>query len=106
MANLTGRGGEAHHAGMKWLLITLAIPTAAVAQAIPNIDAARAAAKAVDQTVQTPRTGRESMDRTAPLLTVEPHRDPAAVEGDEAAWRKAQEAEAKKKLETTEPKPD
>lgn len=91
---------------MKWLLITLAMPTAALAQAMPNIDAARAAAKAVDQSVQTPRTGRESMDRTAPLLTVEPHKDPAAVEGDDAAWRKAQEAAAKKKLEESEPKTD
>lgn len=82
------------------------MPTAALAQAMPNIDAARAAAKAVDQSVQTPRTGRESMDRTAPLLTVEPHKDPAAVEGDDAAWRKAQEAAAKKKLEESEPKTD
>jgi len=92
---------------MKMVLIMLALPAAAMAQAvpqIPNIDAARAAAKAVDQSVQAPRTGQESMDRTAPLLTVEPHKDAAAVDGDEAAWRKAQEAAAKKKLEKPEPK--
>lgn len=92
---------------MKWLLITCAIPAAAIAQTVPqvpNIDAARAAARVVDQTVQAPRTGKESLDRTAPLLTVEPHHDPAAAEADEAAWRKAREAEAKKKLEG--PKPD
>ncbi|MDO9490452.1 MAG: hypothetical protein Q7J32_18940 [Sphingomonadaceae bacterium] len=94
---------------MKWLLILLAMPTAAVAQTVPQvptIDAARAAARAVDQSVQAPRTGQESMDRTAPLLTVEPHKDPAAAEADEAAWRKAREAEAKKKLEKPEPKRD
>jgi hypothetical protein len=93
---------------MKMALIALALPAAAMAQAvppIPNIDAARAAAKAVDQSVQAPRTGQQSMDRTAPLLTVEPHKDPATVEGDEAAWRKAQEAAATKKLEKSEPKP-
>ncbi len=109
MANLTGRRVGAHHARMKMLLMVLAWPAAAMAQAvpqIPNIDAARAAAKAVDQSVQAPRTGQDSMDRTAPLLTVEPHKDPAAVEGDEAAWRKAQEAAAKKKLEAPEPKPE
>ncbi len=86
----------------------LAMPAAAVAQTvpqIPNIDAARAAARAVDQTMQSPRTGRESMDRTAPLLTIEPHPDPAAAEADEAAWRKAREEEAKKKLEPPEAKP-
>lgn len=91
------------------VLIMLALPAAAMAQSvpqIPNIDAARAAAKAVDQSVQAPRTGQESMDRTAPLLTVEPHKDPAAVEGDEEAWRKAQEAAAKKKLEKADPKPE
>lgn len=94
---------------MKMVLIALALPAAAMAQAvppIPNIDAARAAAKAVDQSVQAPRTGQESMDRTAPLLTVEPHADPAAAKGDEAAWRKAQEAAAKQKLEKSDPKPE
>lgn len=87
-------------------LLLAALSSAALAQAVPpplpNIDAARAAARQVDQATQAPRTGKESMDRVAPLLTVEPHAAP--TKEDEAAWRKAREAEAKKKLEASKPK--
>lgn len=77
-----------------------AILLAALMQAppLPNLDAARAAARQVEQAVQVDRTGKKAMDRTAPLLTVEPHKDPANA--DDAAWKKAREAEAKKALET------
>ena len=87
------------------LLLLAVFSSAATAQTvppIPNIDAARAAARQVDQATQAPRTGKESMDRVAPLLTVEPHAEPSKE--DEAAWRKAKEAEAKKKLEASKPK--
>ena len=89
---------------VRFLLFT-AFSSAALAQAvppIPNIDAARAAARQVDQATQAPRTGKESMDRVAPLLTVEPPAERSKE--DEAAWRKAKEAEAKKKLEASKPK--
>lgn len=85
---------------MKRLLIVALLPASALAQSVPQVpsmDAARAAARAVDQSTQTQRTGQESLDRTAPLLTVEPHKDPASA--DEAEWRKKREAEAKKALE-------
>jgi hypothetical protein len=88
------------------LAIVAALPAMAGAQtvpAVPNLDAARAAARQVDQAAQVPRTGKESMDRTAPLLTVEPHKDPASG-ADEAAWREKKEAEAKKALEASPPK--
>ena len=84
------------------LLILGALSAAAAAQNVPSaptFDAARAAARQVDQATQAPRTGKESMDRVTPLLTVEPPRDP----GDEKAWRQAQEAEAKRRLEASEP---
>ena len=91
---------------MRFMLLA-ALSSAAMAQTvpppIPNIDAARAAARQVDQATQEPRTGKESMDRVTPLLTVEPHDDPEA-EADEEAWRKAREAEAKKQLEASKPK--
>lgn len=88
------------------MLALLMLSSAAAAQTVPpvpNIDAARAAARQVDQVTQAPRTGKESMDRVTPLLTVEPHDDPEA-EAKEEAWRKAKEAEAKKKLEESKPK--
>lgn len=84
------------------LLILLALPAAVVAQTVPAppvLDTARAAARQVDQATQAPRTGKESMDRVTPLLTVEPRPDP-----DEVAWREAKEAEARKKLEASKPK--
>lgn len=89
---------------IRFLLLT-ALSSAALAQAvppIPNIDAVRAAARQVDQATQAPRTGKESMDRVTPLLTVEPHEEPS--KDDDAAWRKVREAEAKKKLEASKPK--
>lgn len=85
-------------------LLLAALSSAALAQAvppIPDIDAARAAARQVDQATQAPRTGKESMDRVAPLLTVEARAEPSKE--DEAAWRQAREAEAKRKLETSDP---
>ena len=88
------------------MIALLALSTAAAAQTVPpvpNIDAARAAARQVDQATQAPRTGKESMDRVAPLLTVEPHKDPE-TEANEAAWRKKKEAEAKKALEASKPR--
>ena len=83
------------------MLVLLAFPAAAAAQTpvVPNLDAARAAAREVDQATQAPRIGKESMDRVTPLLTVEP----AAKPDDEAAWRKKKEEEAKKALEPTKP---
>ncbi len=90
-------------------LMALAIlpATAALAQAVPvpvpSIDAARAAARAVDQSIQPERTGQESLDRTTPLLKVEPHKDPSKAT--EAEWRKAKEAEAKQALEKPLEKP-
>jgi hypothetical protein len=84
------------------MLVLLALPAAATAQtppAVPNLDAARAAAREVDQATQAPRIGKESMDRVTPLLTVEP----AAKPDDEATWRKKKEEEAKKALEPTKP---
>ena len=89
---------------IRFLLLT-AFSSAALAQAvppIPNIDAARAAARQVDQATQAPRTGKESMDRVTPLLSVEP--DAAAPKEDEAARRKAKQAETKKKRESSKPK--
>jgi hypothetical protein len=87
-------------------LLLAALSSAALAQTvpppIPNIDAARAAARQVDQATQVPRTGKESMDRVTPLLTVEPHEEPSKEDDD--AWRKTREAEAKKKLEASKPK--
>jgi len=84
------------------LFILAALPAAAAAQTVPSaptLDAARAAARQVDQVTQAPRTGKESMDRVTPLLTVEPRR----ARDEEKAWRKAREAEAKKQLEASEP---
>jgi hypothetical protein len=91
----------AAHAGgmMRAIILSGLLAGQAQAQTIPGMDAARAAARQVDQTVQEPRIGKESMDRTYPLLTVEPHADPGKSEADEAAWKKAKEAEAKKALE-------
>ena len=89
---------------VRFLLLAV-LSSGALAQTvppIPNIDAARAAARQVDQATQAPRTGKESMDRVTPLLTVEPHEDPS--KDDEAAWQKAREAEAKKKLKASKPK--
>ena len=84
------------------MAVLLALPAAAAAQTpppVPNPDAARAAARQVDQATQVARTGKESMDRVTPLLTVEPPAEPQ----DEAAWRKKKEEEAKKALEATKP---
>ena len=84
------------------MLVLLMLPAAAAAQTpppVPNLDAARAAAREVDQATQAPRIGKESMDRVTPLLTVEPPAEP----DDEAAWRKKTEEEAKKALEATKP---
>ena len=84
------------------MLVLRALPAAAAGSAsppVPNLDAARAAAREVDQATQAPRIGKESMDRVTPLLTVEPQAEP----GDEAAWRKKKEEEAKKALEATKP---
>lgn len=82
------------------LLLMPAATAAQMAPSPPSLDAARAAARQVDQATQAPRTGKESMDRVAPLLTVESHSEP----GDEAAWRKKKEAASKKALEA--PKPE
>ncbi len=78
--------------------ILLALSTAAAAQTVPplpSLDAARAAARQVDQVTQVPRTGKEAMDRVAPLVTVEP--------GDEAAWRKEKKQALKKAIEAAKP---
>ena len=85
------------------LFTLLALPAAAAAAQtvpqLPSLDAARATARQIDQATQAPRTGKESMDRVTPLLTIEPH-----GEDSEQAWRKAKEDEARKKLEAAKPK--
>lgn len=83
--------------------ILAALAASAASAQVPNPDIARAAAVQVDQAMQSARTAKESMDRTAPLLTVEPHKDPEDA-AKEKAWREAKEAEAKKAMDAPKPK--